>query len=108
MLSKTTKLLEDDQTTISVLELSSKKMIQGDEVSLIEESSIEKLSLLVKRDIAPKIKEILFREHLVRELFLTSPLVISRINPVHPKSPEKSNLIYTIPHSDLETYEVSY
>lgn len=108
MLSKTAKLLEDDQSTISVLELSSKKLIQDDKVSLMEKSSIEELSLLLKRDIAPKIKEILFREHFVRKLSLTFPLVISQINPVHPKSPEKSNLIYTIPHSDLETYEVSY
>ena len=107
MLAKTTRLL-DDHSTISVLDVSSMKLTQDDKVSLIEESSIEELSQLLKRDFAPKIKEILFREHSVRNLFLTSPLVISRINPAHPKSPERSNLIYTIPHSDLETYEVSY
>ena len=108
MLSHTTKLLEEDQSVISILDLSSKKRIQKDEVALMEESSIEELNLLVNRVIAPKIKEILFREYFVHNLFLTFPSVISRINPIHPQSQEKSNLVYTMPHSDLETYQVSY
>ena len=94
--------IDTDNVVITTIELFSKKIVQDNVVNSIFEEKIESLKKIINQ-IEPTIRKAVITEYQIENLYMTSPLVLSKIQP----SSRTSNHSYSIPHVDLEAYEVN-
>ena len=94
-----------EKAILAILDVYTGKMLQNNYVGLVETKKLERLQSLIS-EIVPGVMQTISSDYNITGIGLTGPLLLSRIsgqNSFHDQGQD-----YTIPHVDLDSYEVKF
>ena len=105
VLAQAKYILGKEDTSVSILDIDTRKMVENNDTRLVERKRLERLKSLIS-EMVPRVRQTISSDYNIRGLELTGPLLLSKISSTGQNHSHDLNLDYTTSHVDLYSYKV--